>query len=110
MCADEIQFIKNIVRHHHRRFDGTGLPDALSNTAMPLEACIVTLADVFDALMGKRAYKHVWTLDEVMEYIEAHNGSMFDPECVEGLKQSLDGFMAIREQYNDDLQPHVMTA
>ncbi len=46
----------------------------------------------------------------MMEYIEAHNGSMFDPECVEGLKQSLDGFMAIREQYNDDLQPHVMTA
>ena len=49
----------------------TGLPDALSNTAIPLEARIVTLADVFDALMSKRAYKHAWTLDEVMEYIEA---------------------------------------
>ncbi len=34
MCSEEIQFIKNIVRHHHERFDGTGLPDALSNTAM----------------------------------------------------------------------------
>ncbi len=110
MCADEIQFIKNIVRHHHERFDGTGLPDALSNTAIPLEARIVTLADVFDALMSKRAYKHAWTLDEVMKYIEAHNGSMFDPECVEALKQNLDGFMAIREQYNDDTQPHIMTA
>ncbi|MEZ8192612.1 MULTISPECIES: HD-GYP domain-containing protein [Vibrio] len=110
MCSEEIQFIKNIVRHHHERFDGTGLPDALSNTAIPLEARIVTLADVFDALMSKRAYKHAWTLDEVMDYIEAHSGSMFDPECVVALKQNLDGFMAIREQYNDDVQPHVMTA
>jgi len=110
MCSEEIQFIKNIVRHHHERFDGSGLPDALSNTAIPLEARIVTLADVFDALMSKRAYKHAWSLDEVMEYIEAQNGSMFDPECVVALKQNLDGFMAIREQYNDDAQPHLMTA
>lgn len=110
MCSEEIQFIKNIVRHHHERFDGKGLPDALSSTSIPLEARIVTLADVFDALMSKRAYKHAWTLDEVMDYIEAHSGSMFDPECVVALKQNLDGFMAIREQYNDDVQPHVMTA
>lgn len=97
MCADEIQFIKNIVRNHHKRFDGTGLPDALSNTAIPLEARIVTLADVFDALMSKRAYKHAWTLNEAIEYIEAHNGLIFDPECVKALKQNLDNFMAIRE-------------
>ncbi len=110
MCSDEIQFIKNIVRHHHERFDGSGLPDGQSHTAIPLEARIVTLADVFDALMSKRAYKHAWSLDEVMEYIEAHNGSMFDPECVEALKQNLDGFMAIREQYNDDVKPQPMMA
>ncbi|MFI3276004.1 HD-GYP domain-containing protein, partial [Vibrio sp.] len=110
MCSDEIQFIKNIVRHHHERFDVSGLPDRLSHTAIPLEARIVTLADVFDALMSKRAYKHAWSLDEVMEYIEAHNGSMFDPECVEALKQNLDGFMAIREQYNDDVKPQAMMA
>ncbi|MEZ8286521.1 metal-dependent phosphohydrolase [Vibrio splendidus] len=110
MCSEEIQFIKNIVRHHHEYFDGSGLPDALSNAEIPLEARIVTLADVFDALMSKRAYKHAWSLDEVMEYIEVQNGSMFDPECVEALKQNLDGFMAIREQYNDDAQPHLMTA
>ncbi|WP_373947741.1 HD-GYP domain-containing protein [Vibrio pomeroyi] len=110
MCSDEIQFIKNIVRHHHERFDGSGLPDGLSDTAIPLEARIVTLADVFDALMSKRAYKHAWSLDEVMEYIEAHNGSMFDPECVEALKQNLDGFMAIREQYNDDVKPQAIMA
>ncbi|MDA0154633.1 HD domain-containing protein [Vibrio sp. Makdt] len=110
MCSDEIQFIKNIVRHHHERFDGSGLPDRLSHTAIPLEARIVTLADVFDALMSKRAYKHAWSLSEVMEYIETHNGSMFDPECVEALKQNLDGFMAIREQYNDDVKPQAMMA
>ncbi|MEL0608960.1 HD-GYP domain-containing protein [Vibrio echinoideorum] len=110
MCMDEIQFIKNIVRHHHERFDGRGLPDGLSQDAIPLEARIVTLADVFDALMSKRAYKHAWSLNDVMAYIEAHTGSMFDPECVSALKQNLDSFMAIRDQYNDDVQPHIMTA
>ncbi len=110
MCMDEIQFIKNIVRHHHERFDGRGLPDGLSQDAIPLEARIVTLADVFDALMSKRAYKHAWSLNDVMAYIEAHTGSMFDPECVSALKQNLEHFMSIREQYNDEIQPHIMTA
>ena len=110
MCSKEIQFIKNIVRHHHERFDGSGLPDALKGQAIPLEARIVTLADVFDALMSKRAYKRAWTLNEVMEYIEVHNGSMFDPQCVKALKQNLDYFLSIRKQYNDDIQPQAMTA
>lgn len=110
MCSKEIQFIKNIVRHHHERFDGSGLPDALKGQAIPLEARIVTLADVFDALMSKRAYKRAWTLNEVMEYIEVHNGSMFDPQCVQALKQNLDYFLSIRKQYNDDIQPQAMTA
>lgn len=110
MCMDEIQFIKNIVRHHHERFDGRGLPDGLSQDAIPLEARIVTLADVFDALMSKRAYKHAWSLNDVMAYIESHTGSMFDPECVSALKQNLEHFMSIREQYNDEIQPHIMTA
>ncbi len=110
MCMDEIQFIKNIIRHHHERFDGRGLPDGLSQDAIPLEARIVTLADVFDALMSKRAYKHAWSLNDVMAYIEAHTGSMFDPKCVSALKQNLEHFMSIREQYNDEIQPHIMTA
>lgn len=110
MCSDEIQFLKNIVRHHHERFDGTGLPDALSEQSIPLEARIVTLADVFDALMSKRAYKRAWSISEVMGYIESNNGSMFDPQCVKALKQNLDYFLSIRKQYNDDIQPQAMTA
>lgn len=110
MCSDEIQFLKNIVRHHHERFDGTGLPDALSEQSIPLEARIVTLADVFDALMSKRAYKRAWSISEVMDYIDSNNGSMFDPQCVKALKQNLDYFLSIRKQYNDDIQPQAMTA
>ena len=110
ICSTEIQFIKNIIRHHHERFDGSGLPDALKGQAIPLEARIVTLADVFDALMSKRAYKRAWTLNEVMEYIEVHNGSMFDPQCVKALKQNLDYFLSIKKQYNDNIQPQAMTA
>ncbi|MFA0077805.1 HD-GYP domain-containing protein [Vibrio artabrorum] len=110
LCCEEAQFIKNIVRHHHERFDGKGLPDGLSKTEIPLEARIVTLADVFDALISKRVYKRAWSPDEVMRYIETHNGSMFDPECVEALKQNLDDFMSIREQYRDVQSPQAAFA
>lgn len=86
------------------------LPDALSEQSIPLEARIVTLADVFDALMSKRAYKRAWSISEVMDYIESNNGSMFNPQCVKALKQNLDYFLSIRKQYNDDIQPQAMTA
>lgn len=98
---DEVQFLKNIIRHHHERYDGTGLPDRLCGTQIPLEARIVTLADVFDALLSKRAYKSEWELDDVLEYIEENVGIMFDPSCVEALKQNLDTCMAVREQFSD---------
>ncbi|WP_372384135.1 HD-GYP domain-containing protein [Vibrio sp. BS-M-Sm-2] len=110
MCGEEVQFIKNIVRHHHERFDGSGLPDALIGEAIPLEARIVTLADVFDALLSKRAYKHAWSASKVMDYIEAHTGLMFDPECVSALKHNLDDFISIREQYSDMQSPQAALA
>lgn len=101
ISQDEVQFLKNIIRHHHERYDGTGLPDNLCGTQIPLEARIVTLADVFDALLSKRAYKSEWAIDDVLEYIEDNIGIMFDPICVDALKQNLDTCMAVREQFSD---------
>ena len=106
----EIQFIKNIVRHHHESFNGKGLPDALSSDNIPLEARIVTLADVFDALLSKRAYKPAWELSEVVEYIKFQKGQMFDPKCVDALLSNLDQFMEIRSKYLDKIDSRELIA
>jgi HD-GYP domain-containing protein (c-di-GMP phosphodiesterase class II) len=101
VSSEEIAFIKNIVRHHHEHFNGKGLPDGLKGESIPLEARIVTLADVFDALLSKRAYKPAWSVEQVVEYIEENEGVIFDPQCVRVLVSNLELFLDIRATYVD---------
>ena len=83
----------NIARHHHERWDGTGYPDALKGEDIPLEARIMALADVYDALISDRVYKKAFSKEEALRIIEDGKGTQFDPflvdlfiECVnEGL-------------------------
>jgi two-component system, response regulator RpfG len=82
-----------IALRHHERFDGTGYPDGLSGTAIPIEARIVTVADVFDALISPRPYKGPWTVDSALDFIVEQSGKLFDPQCVQSLinnRQRLD--------------------
>ncbi|MCF7944008.1 MAG: response regulator [Spirochaetia bacterium] len=72
-----------IARHHHERWDGGGYPDGLKGEQIPIEARIVTLADIYDALRSKREYKDTWTHEETVAYIEKESGSIFDPHLVE---------------------------
>ena len=74
-----------IALRHHERFDGSGYPDGLSGDAIPLEARIVAVADVFDALLSARPYKPAWTIDEALGYLQEQSGRLFDPQCVEAL-------------------------
>lgn len=76
------EVLQNIVRHHHERWDGTGYPVKLAGEAIPLEARIVAVADVFDALVSKRVYKKRWPVDKAMDYLSEKRGSQFDPDCV----------------------------
>ncbi len=71
-----------IARHHHERWDGTGYPDGLSGESIPVEARIVTLADVYDALRSERAYKSAWAHEQVVEHIKEESGKTFDPRLV----------------------------
>jgi two-component system, response regulator RpfG len=65
---------------HHERFDGTGYPQSLKGTEIPLAARIVAIADVFDALTSVRPYKEAWSIDKALEYIRNESGKHFDPE------------------------------
>jgi len=74
----------NIVRSHHERFDGRGVPDMLSGMAIPLEARIVAVADAFDAMVSGRAYRRgrFMTPEDAIAEILRHSGTQFDPELV----------------------------
>lgn len=70
---------QNIAHYHHEKWDGSGYPEGLSGEAIPLEARIMALADVFDALVSKRCYKEKYCYDEAFQIIEDALGSHFDP-------------------------------
>lgn len=80
-----IQAGATIALRHHERFDGSGYPDGLVGEEIPLEARIVTVADVFDALISPRPYKRAWSIDEALAYIVDQSGKLFDPRCVSAL-------------------------
>ena len=70
----------NVAHYHHEKWDGSGYPDGLSGEDIPLEARIMALADVFDALVSKRCYKEAFDFDRAFKIIEESLGSHFDPE------------------------------
>lgn len=67
---------------HHERWDGSGYPRGLSGNDIPLEARIVAVADVFEALCSERPYKRAWSTDAACAEVRASSGSHFDPDCV----------------------------
>ncbi len=73
----------DIVRSHHEHFDGTGLPDALANEAIPLPARVVSLADAFDAMTSARPYRGAMSLQSALDELERCAGKQFDPAVVE---------------------------
>lgn len=72
-----------VVRHHHERWDGSGYPDGLAGDAIPLEARIAAVADVYDAVRSARSYREAWTEERAQGLIRESAGTHFDPACVE---------------------------
>lgn len=73
---------RRIARSHHENWDGSGYPDRAGRLEIPIEARIVHLADVYDALTTPRVYKSAWTPEDAAEVIVESSGRMFDPEVV----------------------------
>jgi HD-GYP domain-containing protein (c-di-GMP phosphodiesterase class II) len=85
---------------HHEWYDGTGYPYALKGDQISLEARIVTVADVFDALSSKRVYKGEWTVEDALKYIEERAGKQFDPKVVAALREKFADILAARDEEN----------
>ena len=81
--VEEPEFVKiaeNIAHYHHEKWDGSGYPDGLSGEEIPIEARIMALADVFDALVSKRCYKEAYSYDKAFSIIEESINKHFDPD------------------------------
>ncbi len=74
-----------IALSHHEWFDGSGYPYGLKGHEIPIDARIVAIADVLDALTTSRPYKSAWSMEDSLEHIKKTAGTHFDPDCVEAL-------------------------
>lgn len=77
--------LRNIAQYHHEDFDGSGYPAGLRGEDIPIEARIVAVADVFDALTSARPYKEAWSNDDAFAALETLAGNKLDPSCVRAL-------------------------
>ena len=109
-----VRMASEVAHHHHERWDGSGYPGKVDDTEsagtkighgirereIPLMARIVSVADVFDALVSRRSYKREWEEHRAFGYIRAQAGSQFDPELT-GLFLVMDQTVkAIRQKYS----------
>ena len=86
---------------HHEKYDGSGYPNGLHGEDIPIVARIVAVADVFDALVSERPYKHAWSIEEGIAYLEAQKGRHFDPRCVEAFVGAVDRVTEIQKEFGD---------
>jgi len=84
-----------IAYQHHEKWDGSGYPRGLSGENIHIYGRIVALADVFDALTHKRAYKESWSIEDAATYITDNKGKHFDPYLVELFEANIDEFISI---------------
>lgn len=81
--VDDIDFLKDvtkIIKYHHERYDGKGYPEGIDGENIPLEAAILSIADVFDAMTSDRPYRKALSTEEALFEIESNSGTQFHPK------------------------------
>ncbi|MFZ4709472.1 MAG: HD-GYP domain-containing protein, partial [Zwartia sp.] len=101
-ASDVIAKAIRIAGGHHEKWDGTGYPRGLAGDAIPLEARIMSLADMYDALLSERPYKKAWSHDEAVVEIISKRNIQFDPLIVDAFVYEQEAFNAIAQKYRDN--------
>jgi HD-GYP domain-containing protein (c-di-GMP phosphodiesterase class II) len=89
--------IMKMVRSHHENFDGSGYPDGLTGTEIPIEARIVNVVDTFRALINQGPYRRCYSLDEARNEIIKGSGTKFDPKVVSAFVKTLHSLGAVED-------------
>jgi HD-GYP domain-containing protein (c-di-GMP phosphodiesterase class II) len=100
-----IDILRNIAEYHHEAVNGTGYLRGLKDQDIPLEARIVAVADVFDALTSRRCYKDAWTNADAFAALERLAGTTLDHDCVAALIQNAEAVTEIQQRFGQDKPP-----
>jgi two-component system response regulator RpfG len=87
---------------HHEKFDGSGYPHGKKGEEIPIVARIVAVADVYDALVSERPYKHAWPMQTALEYMTKQRGIHFDPRCFDAFNAKIDSILKIQNMLPDN--------
>ncbi len=97
-----LRMARTIALAHHEKWDGSGYPANLEGEQIPIEARIVAVADVFDALTTRRPYKSAWPVEQALEHIQAQAGRHFDPALVEKFVGLVPELLEIQRRWADE--------
>jgi HD-GYP domain-containing protein (c-di-GMP phosphodiesterase class II) len=102
-----VEVLRTVAAAHHEAIDGSGYPSGLKGEKIPLEARIVAVADVFDALTSRRPYKEPWSNDEAFALLERLAAEKLDGECVTALVRNRKRVEDIQAHFREaaDLEP-----
>ena len=88
-----------ICRHHHEKYDGKGYPDGLRGDEIPIAAQIVSVADVYDALVCERVYKDAFTKEQAFNMIFSGECGMFNPKLMDAFRKCSGRFEELVDEY-----------
>ena len=99
---EHLDMLRNIVEFHHETVNGTGYPSGIKGDEIPIEARIVAVADVFDALTSKRPYKEAWSNDKAIDTLKELAGETLDADCINALINNISEVIKIQKRFNED--------
>lgn len=99
--VDFLKTAKEIAYSHQEKYDGSGYPLGLKGDEIPISARLMTVADVYDALISRRVYKESFNLDTTIKIMKEGRGTHFDPDMIDAFLEIKDEFKKISESFND---------
>ena len=99
--VDFLKTAKEIAYSHQEKYDGSGYPLGLKGDEIPISARLMTVADVYDALISRRVYKESFDLDVTIKIMKEGRGTHFDPDMIDAFLEIKDEFENIAESFND---------
>ena len=109
--VDDKEFVRvasNVAHYHHEKYNGSGYPEGLSGNRIPLEARIMALADVFDALISRRYYKDQMSYDDAFNIIKTDLGTHFDPNLGKIFLSMKDDLIILYDSFSGADAPNVL--
>ena len=100
--VDYVNILRNIAEFHHESVNGAGYPLGKKGGDIPLEARIVAVADIFDALTSQRCYKGAWSNEQAFETLSMLAGEKLDQDCVNALLDNVEEIVKIQQQFKQD--------